>query len=68
MSIFVIKLLQYLKCRGNINVQKEKEEEKSVVSRTLEFKYSCTLRGKSALLWKGEVGWVVAVLGMKSNK
>lgn len=48
--------------------KKKKNQGKSVVSRTLEFKYSCTLRGKSALLWKGEVGWVVAVLGMKSNK
>lgn len=46
--------------------KKKKNQEKKVVFRTL--KYSCTLRGKSAFLWKGEIGWVVAVLGMKSNK
>lgn len=46
--------------------KKKKNQEKKVVFRTL--KYSCTLSGKSALLWKGEIEWVVAVLGMKSNK
>lgn len=67
MSIFIIKLVQYLQFRGNINVQKEKKnQEKKVVFRTL--KYSCTLSRKSALLWKGEIGWVVAALGMKFNK
>ena len=71
MSIFIIKLLQYLKCRGNINVQKEKKREKSREEscfQNTECKHSCTQRGKSVLLWKGKIGWVITVLDMKLNK
>lgn len=70
MSIFIIKLLQYLKCRGNINVQKETKREKSRKEscfQNSECKHLCAKRGKSVLLWKGKIGWVIAVLDMKPN-